>query len=134
MSDLILIITQLIKGSIVVLVEHTNYIKGKTMQKLIFFGDSICTGQYISIHKGWVSRLSESLYGQLVVLNSSVNGRTTLVPCSISIRRTSFPLPSVSSISVALPIITRSGTCLWQPALSLAFCRLSSFWSFSDTL
>jgi acyl-CoA thioesterase I len=61
----------------VVLVEHTNYIKGKTMQKLIFFGDSICTGQYISIHKGWVSRLSESLYGQLVVLNSSVNGRTT---------------------------------------------------------
>lgn len=47
------------------------------MQKIMFFGDSICAGQYISIHKGWVSRLSKSLYEQAVVLNSSVNGRTT---------------------------------------------------------
>jgi len=47
------------------------------MKKLIFFGDSICAAQYIPIHKGWVSRLSETLYGKFIVLNSSVNGRTS---------------------------------------------------------
>lgn len=47
------------------------------MQKLMFFGDSICIGQHISIHKGWVARLSKSFYNELIVLNSSVNGRTT---------------------------------------------------------
>ncbi|MBI2809139.1 MAG: hypothetical protein HYX68_29505 [Planctomycetes bacterium] len=52
--------------------------------KVLFFGDSICNGQGIAIHKGWVTRLSQSLndlgqqFGQsIVVTNSSVNGRTT---------------------------------------------------------
>ncbi len=51
---------------------------------VLFFGDSICNGQGIAIHKGWVTRLSASLteeaqcFGQsLVVINSAVNGRTT---------------------------------------------------------
>jgi lysophospholipase L1-like esterase len=51
---------------------------------VLFFGDSICNGQGIAIHKGWVTRLSRSLselaqqFGEsLVVTNSSVNGRTT---------------------------------------------------------
>ena len=51
---------------------------------LLFFGDSICNGQGIAIHKGWVTRLSASLTAEaeklgqrLVVINSSVNGRTT---------------------------------------------------------
>lgn len=51
---------------------------------LLFFGDSICNGQGIAIHKGWVPRLSASLHDEaqslgcsLVVVNSSVNGRTT---------------------------------------------------------
>lgn len=51
---------------------------------LLFFGDSICNGQGIAIHKGWVTRLSASLSNEaerlgdsLVVINSSVNGRTT---------------------------------------------------------
>lgn len=51
---------------------------------LLFFGDSICNGQGIAIHKGWVTRLSACLTDEaqqrgtsLVVTNSSVNGRTT---------------------------------------------------------
>ncbi len=51
---------------------------------LLFFGDSICNGQGIAIHKGWVTRLSARLAEEarrlgesLVVMNSSVNGRTT---------------------------------------------------------
>jgi acyl-CoA thioesterase I len=47
------------------------------MKKIFFFGDSICIGQYISIHKSWVARLSKKLHKLAVVLNSSVNGRTT---------------------------------------------------------
>lgn len=45
--------------------------------KIIFFGDSICTGQYISIHKGWITCISQKLEDCAVVLNSSINGRTT---------------------------------------------------------
>jgi lysophospholipase L1-like esterase len=52
--------------------------------KVLFFGDSICNGQGIALHKGWVPRLSAGL-GEaaaaagrdLVVINSAVNGRTT---------------------------------------------------------
>src|SRR6267378_1663214 len=51
---------------------------------LAFFGDSICFGQGISIHKGWVPRISQKLetLGQssgveISVLNSSVNENTT---------------------------------------------------------
>jgi acyl-CoA thioesterase-1 len=51
---------------------------------VLFFGDSICNGQGIAIHKGWVTRLSQTLselaeeFGEtLLVTNSSVNGRTT---------------------------------------------------------
>ena len=29
--------------------------------KITFFGDSICTAQYVAIHKGWVTRTSASL-------------------------------------------------------------------------
>ena len=52
--------------------------------KIVFFGDSICVGQGVAIHNGWVSRISkevESLGNALgaafVVVNSSVNGDTT---------------------------------------------------------
>jgi lysophospholipase L1-like esterase len=52
--------------------------------KVLFFGDSICNGQGIAIHKGWVTRLSQRLddmgqrFGEpILVANSSVNGRTT---------------------------------------------------------
>jgi lysophospholipase L1-like esterase len=54
------------------------------LMKVLFFGDSICNGQGIAVHRGWVTRLSQSLsdLGQrlgtpIVVTNSSVNGRTT---------------------------------------------------------
>lgn len=47
------------------------------MIKIIFFGDSICTGQNVSIHKGWVTQISQSFEGKAIVLNSSTNGRTT---------------------------------------------------------
>lgn len=52
--------------------------------KLFFFGDSICFGQGVSIHKGWVPRISAALEtvsseSDLSVLlsNCSVNGNTT---------------------------------------------------------
>lgn len=51
---------------------------------IIFFGDSVCTGQHVAIHKGWVTQVSSMLCQlgkmhetELVVTNASVNGRTT---------------------------------------------------------
>lgn len=52
--------------------------------KLAFFGDSICVGQGISIHDSWVVNISKKLTessrfkkNNLLITNSSVNGRTT---------------------------------------------------------
>ena len=52
--------------------------------KVFFFGDSVCVGQHISIHKGWVTRISSSFSEfsqqhacQVIVSNASANGRTT---------------------------------------------------------
>jgi len=49
-----------------------------------FFGDSICVGQYVSLHRGWVTRISAMLdaWGRdqghrVLVTNASQNGRTT---------------------------------------------------------
>lgn len=51
---------------------------------MLFFGDSICVGQHVSLHKGWVPRISARLselgkgYGvEVIVGNASANGRTT---------------------------------------------------------
>ena len=49
--------------------------------RVYFFGDSICVGQYVSIHKTWVSmiskKLEEDLGSKVIVMNASVNGNTT---------------------------------------------------------
>ncbi|KAA3646366.1 MAG: SGNH/GDSL hydrolase family protein [Chloroflexi bacterium] len=52
--------------------------------RVFFFGDSICFGQGISIHKGWVTRISASLselglqyQRNIVVINASHSGNTT---------------------------------------------------------
>ncbi|MFW0778068.1 MAG: SGNH/GDSL hydrolase family protein [Rickettsiales bacterium] len=52
--------------------------------RIVFFGDSICVGQGISVHAGWVTRiakrmeaLSQKLGKELLVVNASVNGNTT---------------------------------------------------------
>ncbi len=52
--------------------------------KIVFFGDSICFGQGISIHKGWVPRIAAKLEKlgeekgiEFLVVNASVNGNTT---------------------------------------------------------
>ncbi len=52
--------------------------------RIVFFGDSICVGQGISVHAGWVARiaermeaLSKKLGKELLVVNASVNGNTT---------------------------------------------------------
>ena len=52
--------------------------------KIFFFGDSICFGQGVSLHRGWVPRLahflSEKFDGrqlETLVINSSINGSTT---------------------------------------------------------
>ena len=52
--------------------------------KFAFFGDSICAGQGVSIHRTWAVRLSallEDALGQsgrgLVTMNPSINGDTT---------------------------------------------------------
>lgn len=54
------------------------------MIKVTFFGDSVCVGQGVSIHDGWVARVSKALgelaerySSEIVVSNMSGNGRTT---------------------------------------------------------
>jgi acyl-CoA thioesterase-1 len=58
--------------------------KAKNGINVFFFGDSVCSGQGVALHKGWVTRISASLcrmgerYGKdVVVINASVNGNTT---------------------------------------------------------
>ena len=50
-------------------------------RRVVFFGDSICVGQGISLHKSWVARLAayidERLGPEFVVVNASINGSTT---------------------------------------------------------
>jgi acyl-CoA thioesterase I len=57
---------------------------GKPNNRVVFFGDSICVGQGVSIHRGWVTRLAAHLEKrsteggiELVVVNASINGNTT---------------------------------------------------------
>lgn len=57
--------------------------KNKSL-RVTFFGDSICVGQGVSIHSGWVTRtaslldeISVSAGWEVVVTNASVNGNTT---------------------------------------------------------
>ena len=52
--------------------------------RVFFFGDSICFGQGISLHKGWVTRISAELNQlgasrerEIIVVNVSVSGNTT---------------------------------------------------------
>jgi len=50
--------------------------------RIVFFGDSICCGEGVAIHNGWVTKLSvffsDNEYGvPVVVSNASVNGDTT---------------------------------------------------------
>lgn len=52
--------------------------------RFVFFGDSICVGQGVSIHSGWVTRLSRDIENyvsghgvSMLVENASVNGNTT---------------------------------------------------------
>lgn len=52
--------------------------------RVFFFGDSICFGQGVSLHKGWVTRisaalgeLSTELNREILLVNTSVNGNTT---------------------------------------------------------
>ncbi len=52
--------------------------------RVFFFGDSICVGQHVSIHNGWVAKISASLAQlgkeknwRIVTNNASANGRTT---------------------------------------------------------
>ena len=52
--------------------------------RVVFFGDSICYGQHVSLHSGWVSQLAARLEvaarsqgAAVCVANASVNGNTT---------------------------------------------------------
>ncbi|GAA0599801.1 SGNH/GDSL hydrolase family protein [Caenispirillum bisanense] len=52
--------------------------------RLVFFGDSICVGQGVSIHRSWVCRiaakideLNERQRSSVLVVNASINGNTT---------------------------------------------------------
>ncbi len=52
--------------------------------RVSFFGDSICFGQGVSIHKGWVPRISRNLEDlsmelkrEVVLTNASISGNTT---------------------------------------------------------
>ena len=52
--------------------------------KIFFFGDSICFGQGVAIHRGWVTKISARLSEvsaelgcEVTVTNASINGNTT---------------------------------------------------------
>ncbi len=52
--------------------------------RLFFFGDSICFGQGVAVHKGWVAKISAALNEaaraggrEVMVSNPSINGNTT---------------------------------------------------------
>ncbi|MGI8527242.1 MAG: SGNH/GDSL hydrolase family protein [Pseudolabrys sp.] len=52
--------------------------------RVVFFGDSICVGQGVSLYRGWVTRVAGRLdelaagWGrEIIVTNASVNGSTT---------------------------------------------------------
>lgn len=52
--------------------------------KVLFFGDSTCVGQGVSIYDGWVTKIARGFKGvksrdgrDVCVINSSVNGRTS---------------------------------------------------------
>ena len=52
--------------------------------RVTFFGDSICVGQGVSIHAGWVTRIAQELdriggahVREMLVINASQNGSTT---------------------------------------------------------
>jgi lysophospholipase L1-like esterase len=56
----------------------------KPSDRIVFFGDSVCVGQGISIHRGWVTRIASRIEDwsretghELVVVNASINGNTT---------------------------------------------------------
>lgn len=56
----------------------------KEQIKIAFFGDSICFGQFVSVHEGWVTRISSHLQKIAAdrnriayIFNSSINGNTT---------------------------------------------------------
>ena len=58
--------------------------RGHDVTSVIFFGDSICVGQYVSLHSGWVTRISAHLSTigkahkrDVRVANVSGNGRIT---------------------------------------------------------
>jgi len=46
---------------------------------IVFFGDSVCFGQYVSLHQCWVTLIAQKLSEKydVVVTNSSINGSTT---------------------------------------------------------
>ena len=67
---------------------------------IVFFGDSICVGQGVAIHHGWVTRLSrelaalgEDLGRSIVVVNASTNGDTT----RLALERMPFAVQSVGA-------------------------------------
>ena len=52
---------------------------------VVFFGDSICFGQFVSPDKGWITRISNELSklnGEVVVSNPSISGNTTRMALS----------------------------------------------------
>lgn len=70
--------------------KSISYFKKRIVQnmkktiKIVFFGDSICFGQGIAIHKGWVPTISQNLDKfahqkkcKIIVANAGVNGNTT---------------------------------------------------------
>lgn len=72
-------------GTLRVLAGWIHEIADMKKWRLVFFGDSICVGQGISIHKSWVARVAARVEQmmidhpdrELVIVNASMNGNTT---------------------------------------------------------
>lgn len=64
-------------------VEGATQPPARQSRRIVFFGDSICVGQGVSIQRGWVSRVAAHIdvmqptEPELIVVNASVNGNTT---------------------------------------------------------
>lgn len=94
--------------------------------KLFFFGDSICFGQGVSIHKTWVSRISQKLDemfpNNVIAQNPSINGNTT----RMALERMPFDVQSHSPDIVFVQFGLNDGN-YWETDNGMPRVSLNSF-------
>ncbi len=99
------------------------------MIKVIFFGDSVCVGQGVSLHDGWVTRVSRALHKfstelgvDVLVSNSSGNGRTTRQALEVMPYEVQYYRPDLLIVQFGL----NDSNC-WDTDLGLSRVSLGAF-------